>query len=77
MKIIYNIRLPVNKVITTDIMVMSKGITDHAKLDNLDYESCGHTGFASSEDLKSYAQKEDMPICMTIEDIENILNGGK
>ena len=31
---------------------------DHNKLNNLDYENSGHTGFASSKDLENYVPKK-------------------
>ncbi|HOE15188.1 MAG TPA: hypothetical protein PLE59_01005 [Bacteroidales bacterium] len=40
---------------------------------NLDYESSGHTGFASIEELKKYASKTELGQGIPNEDIENIL----
>jgi len=34
-------------------------LKDHAKLENLDYEHSGHTGFASAEDLNTQVLIED------------------
>ena len=34
--------------------------SDHAGLKNLDYESSGHTGFASKSELQEYAKKTDL-----------------
>lgn len=44
------------------------GVTDHAELENLEYETSGHTGFASQEELN---EKQDILIAganITIED---------
>lgn len=64
--------------------------TNHAKLKNLDYESSGHTGFASQEELKQYVKASELakvaktgnhddlignPAPLTNLEIENILKG--
>lgn len=44
--------------------------TDHAKLDNLDYESSGHIGFASKQDLQEgLSQKQDLGNYVTEESL--------
>ena len=40
------------------VIVNTGGTNDHAKLKHLDYESSGHTGFASKSDLKDKVDKE-------------------
>lgn len=35
-------------------------VKDHSQLENLDYDSSGHTGFASSEDLVCYVEIESL-----------------
>ena len=58
---------------------ISKGIhpntgeaSDHAKLEHLDYEHSGHTGFASSEDLVVIAQA-DAPLGAFTQEVVNKL----
>lgn len=75
MIITYTIRLPSKLVISSDVTIAFKGNNDHAKMKNLDFESSGHTGFASSEELTSYAKKEELATELTEEDIERILGG--
>lgn len=44
--------------------------TDHAKLDNLDYESSGHIGFASKQELQEgLSQKQDLGNYVTEESL--------
>lgn len=45
---------------------------DHSKLINLDYDSSGHTGFASQKELENYAEKEDLPESITESEIDKI-----
>lgn len=58
---------------------ISKGIhpntgeaSDHAKLEHLDYEHSGHTGFASSEDLVVIA-RADAPLGAFTQEVVNKL----
>lgn len=46
-------------------------IKDHSKLDNLDYEHSGHTGFASSQDLE---KKENKINFITLGETQGILD---
>lgn len=43
---------------------------DHSKLNNLDYENSGHTGFASSKDLENYVPKQ-LSILPKVDDSHN------
>ena len=43
---------------------------DHNKLNNLDYENSGHTGFASSKDLENYVPKQ-LSILPKVDDSHN------
>lgn len=43
---------------------------DHNKLNNLDYENSGHTGFASSKDLENYVPKK-LSILPRVDDSHN------
>lgn len=43
---------------------------DHNKLNNLDYENSGHTGFASSKDLENYVPKK-LSILPRVDDNHN------
>ncbi len=48
-------------------------ISDHSKLNNLDYESSGHKGFASQKELQNYAKQTELPGTLSNLEIENIL----
>jgi hypothetical protein len=71
----FTIRLPSKIIVSTDVQIAYKGLTNHSKLDNLDYESSGHTGFASSLELLSYARKDELATEIKEEDIEIIIGG--
>jgi len=71
----FTIRLPSKIIVSTDVQIAYKGTTNHSKLDNLDYESSGHTGFASSLELLSYARKDELATEIKEEDIEIIIGG--
>ena len=71
----FTIRLPSKIIVSTDVQIAYKGTTNHAKFDNLDYESSGHTGFASSLELLSYARKDELATELTEEDIEIVIGG--
>lgn len=71
----FTIRLPSKIIVSTDVQIAYKGTTNHSKLDNLDYESSGHTGFASSLELLNYARKDELATEIKEEDIEIIIGG--
>ena len=76
MIITYTIRLPARLIISSEVQIAFKGTNDHAQLKNLDFETSGHTGFASSEDLQeNYARKDDLATELTEEDIDRIIGG--
>ena len=46
--------------------------SDHAGLKNLDYESSGHTGFASKSELQEYAKKTDLVNYVSNSELESL-----
>lgn len=64
---------------TTSGVLPSDGVTDHALLDNLDYDSSGHTGFVSTVDfealeLVSTLPYDDQPINVNLDTIDDAIN---
>lgn len=51
----------------------SGGTENHSKLSNLDYESSGHTGFASKTELEDYAKKTELPDSISDSEIDDIV----
>ena len=77
----YNININVRQNTIKNISLKQKEIDidksinvlpqyDHSKLNNLDYENSGHTGFASSKDLENYVPKQ-LSILPKVDDSHN------
>lgn len=70
-----NVTIPTTLKASVEISQGTNALTksDHAGLKNLDFESSGHTGFASKNELQEYAKKTEQTLDETTQEIEESL----
>lgn len=70
-----NVTIPTTLKASVEISQGTNTLTksDHAGLKNLDFESSGHTGFASKNELQEYAKKTEQTLDETTQEIEESL----
>ena len=73
--------ISINKKYSFEISINSPTILvrNHSQLDQLDYESSGHTGFASSDEFSSHVENTNNPhsVTKTQVGLENVEDGAQ